>query len=123
MSILKKIFGGCGCSCGTEVKEEPKVQETTCTCGSCNSESEETKMEIRVLGPGCKNCQTLEKNTLEAVGEMKLDVKIVHVTDFAEIVKYGIMSTPGLWIDGKVVSYGKVLSKDEVKTILEKLTK
>lgn len=118
MSILKKIFGGC--SCGTEVKEEPKVQETACSCGgTCN----ENKIEIRVLGPGCKNCHTLEKNTLEAVKDLGLEATISHITDFAEIAKYGIMSTPGLWIDGKVVSYGKVLSKDDIKRILEKIVK
>lgn len=120
MSIFDKLFGKkeCGCSCGTEVKEEPKVQETSC---SCEGTSEVSKMEIRVLGPGCKNCHTLEKNTLEAVNELGLDVKLTHVTDFAEIATYGIMSTPGLWVDGKVVSYGKVLSKDEIKELLKKL--
>lgn len=120
MSIFNKLFGKkeCGCSCGTEVKEKPKIQEISC---SCEGKIEENKMEIRVLGPGCKNCHTLEKNTLEAVNELGLDVKLTHVTDFAEIATYGIMSTPGLWVDGKVVSYGKVLSKDEVKEILKKL--
>lgn len=120
MSIFDKLFGKkeCGCSCGTEVKEEPKVQETSCSCEGTN---EVNKMEIRVLGPGCKNCHTLEKNTLEAVNELGLDVKLTHVTDFAEIATYGIMSTPGLWVDGKVVSYGKVLSKDEIKELLKKL--
>lgn len=124
MSILNKLFGkkSCNCSCETEVKEEPKVQETNCSCGGvCNEVIEGNKMEIRVLGPGCKNCHTLEKNTLEAVNELGLNAELTHVTDFAEIAKYGIMSTPGLWVDGKVVSYGKVLTKDEIKTILEKL--
>ncbi|WP_294530941.1 thioredoxin family protein [uncultured Fusobacterium sp.] len=122
MSILKKIFGGC--SCGTEVKEEPKVQETACSCGgACHEIVEGNKIEIRVLGPGCKNCHTLENNTLEAVKELNIEATISHITDFAEIAKYGIMSTPGLWIDGKVVSYGKVLSKDDIKRILEKIVK
>lgn len=124
MSIFNKLFGKkeCGCSCRTEVKEEPKVQETTCSCGgNCEGIVERNKMEIRVLGPRCKNCHTLEKNTLEAVNELGLDAKLTHVTDFAEIATYGIMSTPGLWIDGKIVSYGKVLPKDEIKEILKKL--
>lgn len=109
MSIFNKLFGrkGYDCSCG----------------GACHETAEENRMEIRVLGAGCKNCHTLEKNTLEAVNELGLKVKLIHVTDFAEIAKYGIMSTPGLWIDGKIVSYGKVLSKDEVKEILEKIIK
>ena len=52
---------------------------------------------------------------------VRIDAKLTHVTDFAEIATYGIMSTPGLWIDGKIVSYGKVLPKDEIKEILKKL--
>ena len=55
MSIFNKLFGKkeCGCSCRTEVKEEPKVQETTCSCGgNCEGIVERNKMEIRVLGPG-----------------------------------------------------------------------
>lgn len=118
MSIFNKLFGkkNCGCSCENEVKEEPKIQETSCSCNSG-----EKKLEIRVLGPGCRNCHTLEKNTLEAVNELGLEVELTHITDFAEIAKYGIMSTPGLWIDGKIVSYGKVLTKEEIKTILERL--
>lgn len=121
MSIFDKLFGkkSCGCSCEAEKKEEIKIQDSQCECGgNCQCGD---KIEIRILGSGCKNCNTLEKNTLEAVSELGLDVKLTHVTDFAEIAKYGIMSTSGLWVDGKVVSYGKVLSKDEVKEILKKL--
>lgn len=114
MGIFNKLFGEKGC-CNAETKK------TSCSCGgACNSSAEEAT-EIRILGSGCKNCQTLEKNTLEAVNELGLKVKVNYITDFAEIAKYGIISTPGLWIDGKIVSYGKVLTKDEVKTILEKL--
>ena len=106
------------------MKEEPKVQEIACSCGgACHEIVEGNKIEIRVLGPGCKNCHTLENNTLEAVKELNIEATISHITDFAEIAKYGIMSTPGLWIDGKVVSYGKVLSKDDIKRILEKIVK
>ena len=57
------------------------------------------------------------------MNELGLDAKLTHVTDFAEIATYGIMSTPGLWIDGKIVSYGKVLPKDEIKEILKKFMK
>lgn len=52
---------------------------------------------------------------------MGLKAEVKHITDFTEIATYGIMSTPGLWINGKIVSYGKVLSKNEVKAILEKI--
>lgn len=117
MSILKKIFGSCGCSCGTVQKSETEDQKIN------NNFGNDSTLEIRVLGPGCKNCHTLENNTLEAVKELNIEATISHITDFAEIAKYGIMSTPGLWIDGKVVSYGKVLSKDDIKRILEKIVK
>ena len=60
---------------------------------------------------------------MEVTNELGIKTKVKHITDFSEIAKYGIMSTPGLWIDGKVVSYGKVLSKDEIKIILKKIQK
>ncbi|HEX5826719.1 MAG TPA: thioredoxin family protein [Candidatus Limnocylindrales bacterium] len=63
---------------------------------------------IEVLGPGCANCQRLEANVREAVAEAKVDAQIVHVTDYAEIAQRGVLNTPGLVIDGRVVSTGKV---------------
>lgn len=115
MGIFNKLFGEKESCCNAETKK------TSCSCGGACSSLTEGTMEVRILGSGCKNCQNLEKNTLEAVNELGLKVEVNHITDFSEIAKYGIMSTPGLWINGKIVSYGKVLSKDEVKTILKKL--
>jgi small redox-active disulfide protein 2 len=63
---------------------------------------------IEVLGSGCPNCQKLEANAREAVAQTGVDAEIRHVTDFAEIAGRGVMSTPGLVIDGKVVSAGKI---------------
>ena len=63
---------------------------------------------IEVLGPGCANCQRLEANVREAVAEAGIDAEIVHVTDYAEIAQRGVLRTPGLVIDGRVVSTGKV---------------
>ena len=115
MGIFDKLFGEKESCCNT------KVKETSCSCGgTCSSSTDET-IEVRILGSGCKNCQTLEKNTLEAVNELGLKAEVKHITDFTEIATYGIMSTLGLWINGKIVSYGKVLSKNEVKAILEKI--
>ena len=71
-------------------------------------------MKIEVLGPGCANCRRLEQLTREAVQAAGVEAEIVKVTDYAEIAAYGIMSTPGLVIDGKVVSYGRVPSAADI---------
>ncbi len=63
---------------------------------------------IEVLGPGCNNCVRLEKNAREAVAMAGVEAEVVHVTDPREIVAHGILSTPGLIIDGQIRSYGRV---------------
>lgn len=78
-------------------------------------------MSVKILGTGCAKCNQLEQATVEALKELGIENKVEHVTDFEEIASYGVMTTPGLVVDGKVASYGKVLKKDEVKKILEKL--
>ena len=62
----------------------------------------------------------LEKATRAAVSELRLDYEIEHVTDFAEIAGYGVMTTPALVFNGEVISYGKVLTVEEVKALLSK---
>ena len=78
-------------------------------------------MKIKILGSGCKNCVTLAENTKAALAELGTDAEIEKVTDFAEIAKYGVMSTPGLVIDEKVVSYGKGLKPQDIAKIIEKV--
>jgi len=80
----------------------------------------EQEAAVKVLGSGCDKCQALEKATLEALQELGREPRVQHVKDFAEIAKYGVMQTPALVSDGKVISYGKVLSKDEVLALLKK---
>ena len=75
---------------------------------------------IMVLGSGCAKCNELEDNTRAALKELGMDTAIDHVTDFTQIAAYGVMSTPALVVDGKVVCCGKVLKKDEVKALLAK---
>ena len=70
--------------------------------------------KIEVLGSGCNNCIRLEKNAREAVAALGVDAEIVKVTDYAEIMAYGVMSTPGLVIDGRVVSVGRVASAGDI---------
>jgi small redox-active disulfide protein 2 len=71
-------------------------------------------MNIKILGTGCAKCQSLEKVVKEAVAELKLDATVEKVTDLCKILEYPILTTPGMVIDGKVVSSGKALNKSEV---------
>lgn len=75
---------------------------------------------VKVLGGGCARCSALEDAVRDALEELGMDTSIDHVTDFAQIAAYGVMSTPALVVDGKVVSCGRVLKKDEAKALLEK---
>ena len=76
---------------------------------------------VKVLGSGCAKCHALEDAAREALEELGMDPTIDHVTDFAQIAAYGVMTTPALVVDGKVVSYGKVLKKDEAKALIQKI--
>jgi len=78
-------------------------------------------MVIKVLGSGCKNCVTLKENTETALKEAGVAAEIVKVTDFKDIMAYGVMSTPALVIDEKVVSFGKVLKPQDIVKILQTL--
>jgi small redox-active disulfide protein 2 len=76
---------------------------------------------IKILGSGCAKCNQLEMATIEALLQLGMDPKLDHVREYAEIARYGVMSTPALVINEKVVSYGKVLKKDEVVKILQQV--
>lgn len=104
-----------------------KKETKSCCCGgNCtsetmrNAESKKQEREIKILGSSCTKCMKLEKATRTAISELQLDYEIDHVTDFAEIAGYGVMSTPALVLDGEVLSYGKVLTVEEVKVLLTK---
>ena len=73
-------------------------------------------MEIKILGVGCANCQRLERIAREAAAEMGVEATFDHVTDMRKIMSYAILGTPGLVIDGRVVSSGRVPTKAEVST-------
>lgn len=77
-----------------------------------------TDVGIKILDSGCAKCIALENATRNAISELGLDLDIEHITDFVQIASYGVMSTPALVLNGKVVSYGKVLSVEDVKNIL-----
>jgi small redox-active disulfide protein 2 len=101
-------------------------KEEACSCGgNCNAGSAQNKgsedSSIKVLGSGCAKCNQLEAAVKEALVQLGMDTTIDHVTDFAKIAAYGVMSTPALVVDGKVVSFGKVLKTEEVIKILQKV--
>lgn len=77
-------------------------------------------MDIKILGPGCPKCKTLDKLTREVAAQNGIDATITKVEDIMEIMKYGIMSTPALVVDGKVVVKGRVPSAKEIKQFLIK---
>lgn len=75
-------------------------------------------MDIKVLGAGCANCHTLEDRTNEALAQLGVPAEIEMVTDYIQIAGYGVMSTPALVVDGKVVLAGRVPKVAELVTIL-----
>lgn len=75
-------------------------------------------MKIEVLGTGCSKCQTLLLHVKEAVAQQGIFAQIEKVEDVIKIMEYGVMSTPALVVDGRVVSSGKLLSVDEIRTFL-----
>lgn len=106
-----------------------KEEKSTCCAGSnCNTgnmeRADEIKTEgasVKILGSGCAKCNQLEAATKIALQQLSMDAEIDHVTDFSEIASYGVMTTPALVVDGKVVSYGKVLKNEELVEILQKV--
>ena len=75
-------------------------------------------MEIKILGTGCPKCKTLEKITRDVVNEMDIAADISKEEDIVKIMNYGIMHTPGLVINGKVILSGRVPSAKEIKEII-----
>jgi len=75
-------------------------------------------MEIKVLGTGCPKCKALEKAANEAVNEAGIEATVTKVEDIADIMGYGVMVTPALVVDGKVVAKGRIPSVSELKEIL-----
>lgn len=75
-------------------------------------------MIIKILGSGCKKCIALADNAKAAAVAAGKEAEIVKVTDFAEIAAYGVMSTPGLVVDEKVVSTGRVLTAEEIGKLI-----
>jgi small redox-active disulfide protein 2 len=73
-------------------------------------------VDIKVLGPGCPNCQKVEAAAKTAVAMLGADARITKITDYHEIRSYNVLATPGLVINGKLVSAGRIPSEGEVTT-------
>lgn len=104
-------------------KKEPK---SCCSAEYSKEKMEQAKAEqssgttVKILGSGCVKCNELEAHTRAALEQLGMDTTIDHVTDFAQIAAYGVMTTPALVVGGNVLSYGKVLNTEEVVKLLQK---
>ncbi len=133
MSKKKGLFAGLfgkkkdNDCCDAELAEDT---DKTCNDGCCsesNTENTETaatvesggKTIIKVVGSGCPKCNKLTENVTKAADELGLDYQIIKVTDLMEIAETGIMQTPGLIINDKIVVTGKVPGVNKLKEMLE----
>ena len=117
------------CACNAPVEETK--EESGCCCGSnsadaatencCCSGAGDPLVSIKVLGAGCKSCHEMYENTKEAVKNAGLSVEVEYITDMEKVMGYGVMSMPGLVVNEKVVSMGKVLKAADVEKLLETL--
>ena len=76
-------------------------------------------MKIQILGTGCPKCRKLEENARAAAEALGADFEIEKVSDINDIMSFGVMMTPGLAVDGDVKSSGRVLSVEEIRSLLE----
>ena len=114
------------CACNAPAKETK--EESCCCCGSnpvdaetencCCGGAGDPLVSIKVLGAGCKSCHEMYENTKEAVKNAGLSVEVEYITDMERVMGYGVMSMPGLVVNEKVVSMGKVLKAADVEKLL-----
>ena len=109
-------------------KRESKASESAVPRCACNGGAEGSVAgaavsgevgSVRVMDPGCKSCHQLNENTRAAVAELGLPVEVEYVTDPAAIAESGVMRMPALFIDGRLVSSGKALPVDQIKSIIQ----
>ena len=114
MSIFKKkatVKVKAPCCCANKVTNESMKEAQEAKAGG---------LAVKILGGGCKKCNDLEKATVEALAQLGMETEVEHITDFAIIATYGVMTTPALVVDGKVLSYGKVLKTEEAMELIKK---
>lgn len=79
-------------------------------------------MRIKILGPGCKNCDMLEQRTREALAELGVTAEIEKVTDYEQILAFGVMATPGLVVNNQVLVSGKVPTSSSIRDLLTQIS-
>lgn len=79
---------------------------------------EESMLNIKVAGPGCRNCQELEARVKQALAELQAEATVMKITDYQDIAKAGILTTPGLIVNDRVVLQGKLPSVGIVKNLI-----
>lgn len=97
------------------------LREFNKSLGRPYEEEASEELEIKVLGPGCARCDKVEREVMEVMSEMELPGDLEHVRDIKEIGRYGVMGTPALVINGKVVCVGEIPSKEKIRTWLEEI--
>jgi small redox-active disulfide protein 2 len=102
---------------------QPEAKTSCCCGGQCEASetSEASNSRFIVLGACCQKSTETFSNVKQAVKELGFEDEVENIGDALEIAKYGVMQTPALVVDGKVVSYGKMLKVDDVKRIFSKL--
>ena len=98
-----------------------KKEKESCCCSANSAQTKETNsgQGIKVLGMGCGRCNELARNVEMAMKELGIAGEVEHVTEMSQIASYGVISTPALVLNGKVVSAGKTLSTEEVISIIK----
>lgn len=108
------------CSCGGMCKPSDIAKKKALEESQNANITAEDKSGIKILGSGCSKCNQLEDATKQALTELGINEEIQHIKDFSKIAAFGVMSTPALVVDGKVLSYGKVLSKEQASELIKK---
>ena len=123
MGLFGKMFGKEekkeGCCCEMEIVELPKDDAAApCDCGDVCAAPGTESVTLTVLGPGCKRCHQLNDNALALAARSAKTLNVEYSTDPVAIAEAGIMATPALLVNGKVVSQGKVLTESEIEELL-----
>lgn len=108
-------------------KKKMEESNDSCCGGFCNTNTSEKENDtnnisssVKILGGGCDKCHKLGENAVEALKQLNMNIDIEYVTDFAIIATYGVMQTPALVYNEKVLSYGKVLKSDEIVKLISR---